>query len=429
MKNVFRALVLMIAIAFCATLFVPFSEVQAAGITHLSKSRYTMTTGTSGHIKLLSKTGKTISDRKIKWKSSNRKVATVTSGGTVKAVKSGKATITAKYRGKTYKCRVTVKNATLRTRRKTLSTGQKYVQKLYDANGKRIDARKIKWSSSNKWVATVSSNGVIRAKNPGTAKIYAKYKGVTYTTKCTVKYEAVILSKNTITINSDQDYYVDVTFNGTGSIYYTYDTPLEDGTTGNNGCAGVRWGGEWNGNTIRLYVSSSIQRIGKEVVKIYGEDNPSDYKLLTLNVLPHAETDGIYEFDNKYRNEHNLKSNADVSINPSEGHWRYSDSLKQTMDISTTFNGGAYAPNDYLNDISYVEVQYKVRDYQRDDLIRNNYVVKEGVITVPTRMYNSNSNFIYFSAEDYTVASGLPLAVYYIDFTECAFYTKDGYYR
>ena len=99
------------------------------------------------------------------------------------------------------------------------------------------------------------------------------------------------------------------------------------------------------------------------------------------------------------------------------------------MDISTTFNGGAYAPNDYLNDISYVEVQYKVRDYQRDDLIRNNYVVKEGVITVPTRMYNSNSNFIYFSAEDYTVASGLPLAVYYIDFTECAFYTKDGYYR
>lgn len=104
-----------------------------------------MTTGTSGHIKLLSKIGKAISDKKISWRSSNKKVAAVTAGGTVKAVKSGTATITAKYKGKTYRCRVTVKNATLQTKRKTLNMGQKYTQKLYDANGKkRIDAKKIK---------------------------------------------------------------------------------------------------------------------------------------------------------------------------------------------------------------------------------------------------------------------------------------------
>ena len=74
--------------------------------------------------------------------------------------------------------------------------------------------------------------------------------------------------------------------------------------------------------------------------------------------------------------------------------------------------------------LKYVKIRYKVRDFARDDLIRENYVVKEGIITVPTRMYNSDSNLIYFSAEDYTVASGLPLAVYDIDFTECSFYTK-----
>ena len=200
---------------------------------------------------------------------------------------------------------------------------------------------------------TVSSNGVIRAKNLGTAKVYAKYKGVTYTTKCTVKYEAVILSKNTVTINSDQDYYVDVTFNGTGSICFDYVTPLENGRTGQT-CIECYWGEEWKGNTIRLSLTG--RGIGKEIIKIYDEDNPSDYKLLTVNVLPYAQASGIYEFDNTYRYQHNLKSNAHVSINPAEGHWRYSDSTKQTMDISTTFHGGAYAPDDALWGISYVKI-------------------------------------------------------------------------
>ena len=407
MKNVFRALVLMIAIAFCATLFVPFSEVQAAGITHLSKSRYTMTTGTSGHIKLLSKTGKTISDRKIKWKSSNRKVATVTSGGTVKAVKSGKATITAKYRGKTYKCRVTVKNATLRTRRKTLSTGQKYVQKLYDANGKIINARKIKWSSSDKWVATVSSNGVIRAKNPGTAKIYAKYKGVTYTTKCTVKYGAVILSKNTITINSDQDYYVDVTFNGTGSICYTYDTPLEDGTTGYNGSANVKWGDEWNGNTIRLYISGF--KIGKEVIKIYGEDNPSDYKLLTVNTVMYAHQAGeAAENPTTYLTKTSVTQSIQVGITPKKTHFEYRDSTKTTMNISVSFDGEVVNMNPNL--YSTVAIDYSIGRLYQDGLEGDPWVEVGRIYIDGIRQGDK------FSVSDYCVATGLPIGSYIVNF-------------
>ena len=43
------------------------------------------------------------------WKSSNKKVATVTSKGVVKGIKPGTATITAKKNGKTFKCKVTVK--------------------------------------------------------------------------------------------------------------------------------------------------------------------------------------------------------------------------------------------------------------------------------------------------------------------------------
>lgn len=50
----------------------------------------------------------------VKWKSSNKKVATVRKDGTygyIVAKSSGKATITATYKGKAYKCKVKVKGA------------------------------------------------------------------------------------------------------------------------------------------------------------------------------------------------------------------------------------------------------------------------------------------------------------------------------
>ena len=45
---------------------------------------------------------------KVKWKSSKKRVATVSKKGVVKAKKKGTTTITAKVNGKTYKCKVKV---------------------------------------------------------------------------------------------------------------------------------------------------------------------------------------------------------------------------------------------------------------------------------------------------------------------------------
>lgn len=50
------------------------------------------------------------SSQKVKWSSSNKKVATVSASGRVTAKKAGKATITAVIGGKSAKCIVTVKN-------------------------------------------------------------------------------------------------------------------------------------------------------------------------------------------------------------------------------------------------------------------------------------------------------------------------------
>lgn len=81
---------------------------EGAGQAHaasLSKKSVTITKGKTYKLKLKKATAK-----KVKWSSSKKSVATVSKSGTVKAKKAGKATITAKYKGKKYKCKVTVKN-------------------------------------------------------------------------------------------------------------------------------------------------------------------------------------------------------------------------------------------------------------------------------------------------------------------------------
>ncbi len=74
----------------------------------LNKKAVTITEGFCYALKLKNAKGK------ITWKSSKKSVATVTKKGRVEAIKPGKATITATYKGKKYKCVVTVKKAKLR---------------------------------------------------------------------------------------------------------------------------------------------------------------------------------------------------------------------------------------------------------------------------------------------------------------------------
>lgn len=75
----------------------------AAKKISISKKSATLTVGKTLTLKL-----KNAKASKVKWSTSNKKIATV-SKGKVKAKKAGKATITAKYKGKKYKCKITVK--------------------------------------------------------------------------------------------------------------------------------------------------------------------------------------------------------------------------------------------------------------------------------------------------------------------------------
>lgn len=76
----------------------------------------------------------------------------------------------------------------LNKKKLTLNVGQSYTLKL--KKGTRVYKKgKVKWSSSNKKIASVSKAGKVKAKKAGTAKITAKLSGKKYICKLTVRKE------------------------------------------------------------------------------------------------------------------------------------------------------------------------------------------------------------------------------------------------
>ena len=122
---------------------------------------------------------------KVTFTSSNPKVAAVNkTTGKVTAKAKGTAVITAKCGDVKVTCKVTVKNPTL-TLSKTSASVK--VGKTTKITAKATPSGKITYKSSNKKIATVSSNGTIKGIKKGTAKITVTCNGVTKTVKVTVK--------------------------------------------------------------------------------------------------------------------------------------------------------------------------------------------------------------------------------------------------
>lgn len=118
--------------------------------------------------------------RKLQWYSSNKKVATVSSKGTVTAKKNGTAYITARVKSqksKKVRCKVTVKTkkvskVSFNSSKVVLQQGKYYTRKPSVSPSYAYN-KKVTYKSSNTKVATVNSSGKIYAKGQGTATITA----------------------------------------------------------------------------------------------------------------------------------------------------------------------------------------------------------------------------------------------------------------
>lgn len=125
-------------------------------------------------------TPKTAANRTVKWKSSNKKYATVNSKGVVTVKKAGigkKVTITAIAKdgsGKkaTYRIKImkkAVKKITLKASKTKVTAGKKVTIKATVTPGKEVN-KKLTYKSSNKKYATVNSKGVVTTRKAGKGK-------------------------------------------------------------------------------------------------------------------------------------------------------------------------------------------------------------------------------------------------------------------
>ena len=140
-------------------------------------------------------------DRVVSWKTSNKKVVSV-KNGKIKGLKAGKsATITVQLAsGKKASFKVKVQKPAVATKSikvTNAATGRKQGKKATLKRGQSLKLKaaltpitslqKVKWSTSNKKIVTVSKSGVIKAKKKGKATITVKSGNKKYNIKITVK--------------------------------------------------------------------------------------------------------------------------------------------------------------------------------------------------------------------------------------------------
>lgn len=130
------------------------------------------------------------SKEKVTYSSSNKKVATVSSKGVIKAKKAGTAKITVKSGKK--KVVVTVKVTGVKTTNLSGVPAAKNISKRKSFKIKAIATpkntdEKITFKSSNKKVATVTSKGVVKGLKKGAATITVQSGSKKMTCKVTVK--------------------------------------------------------------------------------------------------------------------------------------------------------------------------------------------------------------------------------------------------
>ena len=141
----------------------------------------------------------TATNKSVKWKSSNTKIATINSEGLITAIKAGKSTITVTTvdNRKTAKCIVTVKtipiinvtNITIDAENISMNVGDSDVLTTTITPDNATN-QNVTWNSSDESIVTVNSEGEIEGLKSGKATITATTVDGKKTAKCVVTVKA-----------------------------------------------------------------------------------------------------------------------------------------------------------------------------------------------------------------------------------------------
>ena len=170
-------------------------KAKTVSVTEVTLDRAELTL-TEGETETLTATVKpdNADNRKVTWSSDKTEIATVGGDGRVTAVKAGEAvvTVTTEDGGKTATCKVTVKAKVV----PVTGVDVKPWSVTIGANGttkltctvapSNATNRNVRWESDNPSVATVDSDGNVRAVSAGVAKVSAVTEDGGFRSGCTV---------------------------------------------------------------------------------------------------------------------------------------------------------------------------------------------------------------------------------------------------
>ena len=168
---------------------------KTVNVTEVTLDRTELTL-TEGETETLTATVKpdNADNRKVTWSSDKTEIATVDGAGKVTAVKPGEAvvTVTTEDGGKTATCKVTVKAKTVPVtgvdvKPWSVTIGVNGTTKLTcTVAPSNATNRNVRWESDNPSVATVDSDGNVRAVSAGVAKVSAVTEDGGFRSGCTV---------------------------------------------------------------------------------------------------------------------------------------------------------------------------------------------------------------------------------------------------
>lgn len=169
----------------------------------LNNSNISMSIGNSKTLKA-TVSPSNATNKTITWTSSNTNIATVKDGEVI-AKSNGAVIITAtSTNGKSASCTVVIGKPTLSISKTEMSIIDEKTRKLTTSLSYDILDQGVTWSSSNTSIATVDSNGNVKANAVGTATITAKSN---YDSSITVSCKVTVRAARVLFIGNSKTYY------------------------------------------------------------------------------------------------------------------------------------------------------------------------------------------------------------------------------